>query len=357
MIKVAVVRSWYLPLSETFIYTELVNLKVVKPIVCTKKIMHKDQFPFAPIFQFRRMSDLEKILVKQKVDLIHARFGITGAEILDVKKQLGIPMITSFHGFDLPANRRSFAKYNGKLHRLFEEGECFTATSNNMKGILVRYGCPKDKVFVHHSGIDAEAFSLQKRAMPEDGRITLLSVGRLVEKKGMRYLIDAFHIVQKQYPNTRLRIAGDGQLLAKLREQVKKLRLTNKVDFLGAIPHQEVVKEMEKAHVFVLASTTTRDGNQEGIPNVIKEAMATGLPIVSTWHAGIPELVRDGKTGYLVPERDTDAMAERLLSLIRNPEIWGKMGKRGRKIVTQSFDLQKQVLELENLYAKILTGS
>ncbi|WP_018131683.1 glycosyltransferase [Effusibacillus pohliae] len=356
MVKVAVVRSWYLPLSETFIYSELVNLRVVSPVVCTKRILNLKHFPFHPIFQFKRLPDLERILREQNIDLIHARFGTTGAEILNVKKKLGLPMLTSFHGFDLPSNRVSLAKYKGNLQRLFAEGEAFTVTSENMREVLLRFGCPSEKIRVHHSGIDVDRFAFKQRTFPADGKIILLSVGRLVEKKGMNYLLDAFHKVQQEYPNICLRIAGDGPYRERLRQQARSLRIQHKVEFLGEIPHQKVAEAMQQAHLFALASVTTRNGNQEGIPNVLKEAMATGLPVVATSHAGIPELVKHKKSGYLVRERDSAELAKRLLDLIRNPHKWGKMGEKGRKTVIKSFRLQTQVLELEKMYADILTN-
>ncbi|MFC4768597.1 glycosyltransferase [Effusibacillus consociatus] len=354
MSEVAVVRERFLPASETFIYSELVNLKNLSAIVCTKKIINSDRFPFKPIHVYKNKNHLCSILQKQKVKLIHVRFGTTAAQLLDVKKKLNLPMLTSFHGFDLPSNQRSFAKYKGKLKRLFEEGEAFTVTSNNMKKILLNYGCPKEKIVVHHSGIDVERFRFQQRTMPEDGKIILLSVGRLVEKKGMKYLIDAFCRVQKIYPNIRLRIAGDGPLRNKLMKQVKSLKLNDKVKFLGEVSHDQVVKEMLEAHVFVLASVTGKYGNQEGIPNVLKEAMATGLPVVSTSHAGIPELVRDKKSGYLVPERDSTALADRILHLADTPETWGKLGKTGRKTIKRSFNSENQIEELERIYDLVM---
>lgn len=357
MVKVALVRSWYLPISETFIYSELVNLKIVTPIVCTKKLMNVKDFPFRGIHVFKDLNELTQILHTQKVNLIHTRFGTTGAEILQVKKRLNLPMLTSFHGFDVPSNRKIMLRYKGKLQQLFREGEAFTVPCNYIKEILLRHGCPEQKVFVHYSGIDIDKFVFQNRVLPKKGDIQILSVGRLVEKKGMDHLINAFHEVQKQYSNVHLSIAGDGPLQKKLTEQVRTLNLNDKITFLGAISHEQVSKEMQRSHLFALASVTGREGNQEGIPNVLKEAMATGLPVVSTRHAGIPELVRDGKSGFLVPEGDSQALAQRLLKLIRHPEKWAKMGQKGRKTITRSFNLEKQVLELEDLYAKILSGN
>lgn len=355
MFKVAVIRNWYLPISETFIYSELVNLSTFSPIVCCKKIMNPEQFPFGPIYQFKNEDELTNILREQKVDLIHARFGVTGAEILNIRQRLGIPMLTSFHGFDLPTNVRTKDKYKGRLERLYREGNAFTATSNNMKKTLVESGCPKQKIYVHHSGIDINKFSFRNREFPADGVITLLSVGRLVEKKGMKYLIDAYRKVYEIYPKIRLRIAGDGDLRQELTEQVKQLKLEKTVTLLGAVSHDEIIREMQRAHIFALASTTTHEGNQEGIPNVLKEAMASGLPVISTRHAGIPELVRTGKSGILVQERDTEEMAQALLHLIQSPDQWNKMGKAGRKTVKRLFNMKKQIAELEDIYQSVLT--
>jgi colanic acid/amylovoran biosynthesis glycosyltransferase len=318
--------------------------------------MNLKQFPFDPIYQFQNEEELCEILRKENVKLIHARFGVTGVELLNVKQELGLPMLTSFHGFDLPTNVRTMDKYKGNLERLFKEGDAFTVTSNYMKKILVEHGCHKHKIFVHHSGVDIERFSFKNRSFPEDGIITLLSVGRLVEKKGMKYLIDAVRQVYEHYPLIRLRIVGEGELRNELEAQVKQLRLEDVVEFLGEASHEDVIREMQQSHMFALASTTTRDGNQEGIPNVLKEAMASGLPVVSTKHAGIPELVRDGKSGFLVPERDTAAMADSLLYLIQNPDQWNKISKEGRKTVKKAFNTQKQLEELEYIYNDVLSN-
>lgn len=352
--KVAVVRNWFLPISETFIYSELVHLKTFTSIVCCKKTMNLKQFPFDPIYQFHNQEELREIIQKQNIELIHARFGVTGAELLNVKQELGIPLLTSFHGFDLPSNIRTQEKYKGNLERLFKEGDAFTVTSNNMKKILVEYGCNKHKIFVHHSGIDIEKFSFKHRSFPEDGIIKILSVGRLVEKKGMKYLIDAVKKVYEQYSSIRLCIAGEGKLRSQLEAQVEQLQLGEVVTFLGEVSQAEVIHEMQQSHLFVLASTTTSEGNQEGIPNVLKEAMASGLPVVSTKHAGIPELVRHGKSGFLVNERDSAAMSDSLLWLINNPDQWNKIGKEGRRVVTRLFNTQKQIEELESIYLDVL---
>nr|WP_239530320.1 glycosyltransferase [Sporolactobacillus spathodeae] len=316
--------------------------------------MNQDQFPFDPVFKYKSNEALSAILRKEHIALIHARFGLTGADLLQVKQELGMPMLTSFHGFDLPTNVKSMQKYKGRLDLLFQEGEAFTVTSKNMKKILVAYGCPESKIFVHHSGIEIEKFPFRDSIIPENSVITILSVGRLVPKKGMNDLIEAFNQVQHQWPNVRLRIAGEGPLRHELVNQVKRLNLDQTVTFLGALSYEDIRNEMQQAQVFALASVTTKDGNQEGIPNVLKEALATGLPVVSTRHAGIPELIRNGESGILVPEHDTAGLAQALLKLIKNPDQWKPMAKQGRKTVTKLFNAKKQVDELENIYQKVI---
>lgn len=354
MTKVAVIRTKYLPVSETFIYSELVHLRRTKPILCTKKVTNLAKFPFKPIFRYKNANDLIGILKKQNAKLIHARFGVSEPELLEVKKKLGIPMITSFHGFDLPSNKVIYKQYGKNLKQLFRQGDAFTANSDNHRQILIRYGCPPEKVYTHYSGIDTNKFVYKKREVPAEGKIRILSIGRLVEKKGMRYLIEAFREVHQKYPNARLRIVGDGGLLEELKRLVHSLRLDGKVKFLGALSHDQVLKEIQSAHLFALASITSKTGDQEGIPNVLKEAMACGLPVVSTRHAGIPELVQHRKSGLLVSERDVHALAKALKKLVDNPNKWVKMGRAGRKIVEKHFDLNKQIKHLEQLYSKVL---
>lgn len=354
MSKVAVVRARYLPLSETFVYEELVHLRSFFPILCAKQLLNLQRFPFEPIFQYQKAEELRDVLRQQRVRLIHARFGRTGAELLDVKNAEQLPLLTSFHGHDLPTNQKIWRKREALLQRLFQEGEAFTATSQYMKKILVAYGCPAEKIYVHYSGIDVERFAYRKRCMPQKSPVILLSVGRLVEKKGMADLLEAFFRVQKKFPRIELRIAGDGPLLKPLQRRAKQLRLADHVVFLGALTHGQVAREMRRAHLFALASHTTRNGDQEGIPNVLKEAMASGLPVVSTRHAGIPELVQDGKEGFLVAERDPRALAGRILELVEQPKLWNKMGRKGRKKVLEFFHLQTQVRELENIYTRMI---
>ncbi|MEW9669813.1 glycosyltransferase [Ammoniphilus sp. 3BR4] len=356
MRRVAVIRSVFLPISETFIYNELTNLRKTKAILCTRRRENAKEFPFNKIYKYRNRKQLEKILRKRKVRLVHARFGTLGVDLLGMKERLKIPLLTSFHGSDLPTNRNRKASYRKKLKSLFKKGDAFTVPSYDMKKILVRHGCPKKKIHIQYSGINVGEFTFSRRTLFRGERIIILSVGRLVEKKGMKYLLDAFSEVQRHLPNSELRIIGDGPLRIKLKKQAMKKGIENKVKFLGKLSHDEVRREMRRAHIFVLASITAKEGNQEGIPNVLKEAQASGLPVVSTWHGGIPELVEHKRTGYLVPERSKKALARAMIRLLKSPEQWGSMGRRGREKVLESFNANKQIRKLEKLYRKLIKG-
>lgn len=356
MRRVAVIRSVFLPISETFIYNELTNLRKTKAILCTRRRENAKEFPFRKVYKYRNRKQLEKILRKRKVRLIHARFGTLGVDLLGIKKRLKIPLLTSFHGSDLPTNRKRKVSYRKKLKLLFKKGDAFTVPSHDMKKILIRHGCPKKKIYVQYSGINVREFTFSRRSLFRGEKTIVLSVGRLVEKKGMKYLLDAFSQVRRHIPNAELRIIGDGPLRKKLQRQARKNGMENRVKFLGKLPHEEVRREMGKAHIFVLASITAKEGNQEGIPNVLKEAQACGLPVVSTWHGGIPELVEHRKTGYLVPERSKKALARAMIRLMKNPEQWGSMGRRGREKVIDSFNMRKQIRKLEKLYRKLIKG-
>lgn len=355
MEKVAVIRTEYLPISETFIYNEIVNLKQFSPIVFTKKLINLDKFPFEPIILYENRQDLISYFQNHRIDLIHARFGIAGAKLLKVKEKVNIPMITSFHGFDLPSNQRVYQKYyRDVIQDLFNEGDLFTVASSYMKKILMEYGCPENKIIVHYSGIDINHFQYEPKLCSDDQEITILSVGRLVHKKGMDHLIDAFSLVSERFPYVKLRIAGEGPLREKLENKIIKLNLNEKVELLGAVSHFQVAQEMKNASFFVLASHTDHNGNREGIPNVIKEAMACGLPIVSTKHAGIPELVTHGESGFLAAENDYEDLAKWIMEMIQHKNKWPVMGEKGREMVKKSFDLQKQVKKLEILYTNVI---
>ncbi len=286
-------------------------------------------------------------------DIIHCHFGpngIVGAYLKELA--LDSKLITTFHGYDLS----SFVLNNDRniYNFLFSKGDLFMPISEHWKERLVEMGCDEKEIMVHHMGIDLEHFKFFERPITEN--IKILSVGRLVEKKGHEYAIKAVAKVVSKHKTIIYQIAGDGPLKCELESLVTKLGIENYIKFLGNVVDDELLKLYRDSHIFALPSVTAGNGDQEGIPVVLMEAQATGLPVISTFHSGIPEVVADGKSGYLVPERDVDAMTKKLEYLVVHPEIWSEMGRAGRKFIEARYDVRKLNQQLVKRYKALLTA-
>jgi len=171
-------------------------------------------------------------------------------------------------------------------------------------------------------------------------KYTLLLLVDLLVKKGLDYAIKAVHILVKKYPNLQYLIIGDGRLRKELQDLIETLGLERHISLVGLKTPDEVIKLLETSHIFILPSVTRNA--QEGIPNALKEAMAMGIPVVSTYHAGIPELVENGITGFLVPEKDEHALADKIEFLIEHTEIWNSIVLAGRRFVEKHFEREKE---------------
>ena len=180
--------------------------------------------------------------------------------------------------------------------------------------------------------------------------------GRLIGKKGYDTTLLAFAELRKRFPEASLTILGTGPLEKTLRNAVKESGIESAVRFAGFIDEYAVRSEYAKAHLFVHPSRTGTDGNREGVPNAMLEAMATGLPVVATRHSGIPEAVDDGRSGWLVNENDHDALAERMIELLEDEETWRRMGRAAREDVEEKFEQSKQISVLEGVYRDLSGG-
>jgi len=289
----------------------------------------------------------------KKYDIIYCHFGTAG--ILGVLlKEIGITgkLITTFHGFDMSAyilstNRNTYKK-------LFAKGDLFLPISEHWKIKLIKLGCDKEKIVVHHMGVNLEKFKYFDRKKKSGEPIKILTIGRLVEKKGYEYAIKAIKKIIVKYRNIEYIIIGDGPLENKLKKLVSESGIKKYIKFVGAAKQDEVLDFYKQAHIFMLPSITASNGDQEGIPVVLMEAQATGLPVISTFHTGIPEVVVDGKAGFLVPEKNVNALIEKLEYLIENPELWPKMGRYGRKFIEENYDIRKLNQKLLKIYQNII---
>ncbi len=290
-------------------------------------------------------------LIDEDYDVIHCQFGILGKNWIHLKDIMDVKLVTSFRGYDL----EKFIRENrpGVYAELFKKGDLFLPVCNYFAKKLQELGCPKDRIHVHHSGIDPTKFSFLERRV--DGKeIKFFTVARLVEKKGLEYSIRAVAKIADQYPQIQYTIAGDGPLQKQLEKLIGELGMRDRVHLAGPLSSDHISALMKKAHIYILASVTAQDGDQEGMPVSLMEAMATGLPVISTRHSGISELVQDGISGFLVPEKDVDALAEKCEYLISHPQRRMEMGRSGRKFVEENFEISKLNQKLVELYSSSL---
>ncbi len=289
-----------------------------------------------------------------RYDIIHSHFGPNGQKSLFLR-DIGVikgKIVTTFHGYDVS----NYIKLNGdNIYKpLFDHGNIFSPISNQMKSRLIELNCDERKIVVHRVGIDCSKFTFTVRHQPENGKFQILTVARLAEKKGVEYGIIAVANLIKLGINVEYNIVGNGLLAEDLQKLIKKLNVSNHVNLLGWKQQQEVITIMNNTHIFLAPSITSKTGDQEGIPTVIMEAMAMGLPVISTYHSGIPELVENGVSGFLVPERDVDALTERLHYLVKHPEIWSEMGRAGRKFVESHHSIHKLNDRLVEIYENLI---
>ncbi|MBN1850281.1 MAG: glycosyltransferase [Deltaproteobacteria bacterium] len=291
---------------------------------------------------------------KKNYDIIHCHFGlngITGALLTKLGVLTG-KLVTSFHGYDANAiSQEDFYTF------LFKRGDVFTANSNFTKEKLIKLGTDSKKIHILPEGFYINKFSFREKKIYEGGKIVILSICRLVEKKGLEYSIRAIANVIPMHLDYEIeyRIVGDGPLRETLHCLITELKMNHWIKLLGWCDEKEIRKHYEDAHIFMLSSVTAENGDQEGQALVLQEAQASGLPVISTIHNGIPEGVLDGKSGFLVPEKDIKALTEKLSFLIKNHDLWPVMGRAGRNFVEQRYDINKLSLQLVKIYEYLLT--
>ncbi|HQU15600.1 MAG: glycosyl transferase [Chromatiales bacterium 21-64-14] len=299
-----------------------------------------------------------RLLAGRRPALIHAHFGVEGVYALRLAKRLGVPLVTTFHGFDATLSTAAmlcspvWANYPLFRKRLARQGDLFLCVSSFIRERVLALGFPEERTHVHYIGVDTRAIRSRESAAENPW---ILHVARLVEMKGTEYLIRAFSKVASDVPKAKLIIIGDGPRRRHLQQLGQSMGLGGQIQFLGAQPHAEVINWMHKAAMLVLPSVRTRTGRTEGLGMVVLEAAAAGVPAIGTRHGGIPEVIIDGETGYLVPERDTDELAVRMTALLMDRDKQRRMGGQARALVEARFDIEDRTAALELLYDEVLT--
>ncbi|MHC4501673.1 MAG: glycosyltransferase [Planctomycetota bacterium] len=274
-------------------------------------------------------------------DLIYCHYGWNGLKCV-MLRDMGLlrgKIMTAFYGADVSEHVRTFGE--GVYRELFAGGDLFLPLSQCMRRRLIELGCDESRIQVHHTGIDPARLAFTPRRPRADGGVKILTIARLVEKKGIEFGIRAVAKLAAQGHKIEYGIIGDGLLRESLQGLIDELDLGDRVRMLGWKRRAEVVDILEGAQILLAPSVTSADGDEEGTPIVLMMALASGMPVVSSRHSGIPELVEDGVSGFLVPERDIDALAGKLAYLVAHPEDWPRFGRAGRAAMVAEHDINK----------------
>jgi len=261
-------------------------------------------------------------------------------------------IVTIFHGYDMTAIPKSCG--DNVYERLFATGDLFLPISEHWRNRLIQMGCDPDKIIVHRMGVDLESLTFIPRVISGGSPIRIITVARLVEKKGVEYGIRAVAALVEKFPQITYEIAGDGPLRESLQALIEELGINNKIRLIGWRSNDEIKRLLRCAHILLAPSVTAENGDQEGIPVALMEAMAMGLPVISTFHSGIPELIDDGVSGYLVPERDVDTLALKIFTLIEYPDESTRMARAGRDKIKTKFDINTLNLKFEDILKKLV---
>lgn len=366
MDSVVIFREGLLPLSETFIRSQVNNMERYRGVYAgCRRVVGLDLSDREVLVLEGPGAKLEALILKttgysprllgrlRKYEpvLVHAHFGQDGATALPLARKLKVPLLVTFHGSDANLSdgvfqaSRSGRRYLRRRDQLKQGASGFIAVSKFIAARLVAQGFPDEKIQVHYIGVDVNWFQPER---PEGGEKIVLFVGRLVEKKGCEYLIRAMEAVQAEMGDAELVVIGDGPLRGNLEVQAKES--LRRFRFMGAQSSNEIRDWMKRSTVLCTPSIVAESGDAEGLPIVILEAQASGLPVAAFASAGIPEAVIDGDNGFLAPEKDWRLLAQKLAKLLADADLRQAFRIAGRKRVETMFDLKQQTRKLEDIY-------
>ena len=356
------------------IYRQIRSLSRVSPIVIAQKREENERFPFdkitivgKPAMHFARrfwfkqvrlapwqiskgeVNALIHVLDEARAQLLHIYFGHIAVHLLPLIRAWGKPSVVSFHGADVMVDLEKPA-YRRATKEMLDAVRLVLVRSESLGRALIGMGCRADKVRIQRTGIPVDELPFRARVWPSDGAWKFLQACRLIEKKGLRTSLLAFAKFAARYPQSSFTIAGDGPLQSELEAQAVELGLAGKVLFPGFISQEQLRELFYRSHIFLHPSEQGIDGNQEGVPNSMLEAMASGMPVFATEHGGIPEAVEHNKSGILVREGDHDSLALALLDAVSHPDQLTMIARNGADSVREKFEQTTQTRKLEEFY-------
>ena len=363
------------------IYRQMTALKRCAPVVIAQKREQAERYPFEHIqivpkpalhflrrFWFRQLRDIPwqisdtelsallGVLNRIDAQLLHIYFGQIAVHLLPLIRAWKKPSIVSFHGADVTVDMNKPA-YRQATRQMLEAVKLVLVRSQSLRRAVADLGCDPDKIEIQRTGIPLEEFSFRERSFPKNDEWRFVQAGRLIEKKGLPVTLRAFAAFLGKYPKATLTIAGEGPMLGELQTLAHELRIAGSVSFTGFISQEQLRDIYHRSHIFLHPSQTGRDGNQEGIPNSMLEAMASGLPVFATQHGGIPEAIESGVSGVLVSERDHEELARALLNAAQDPVFLSRIARSGAEVVRKNFGLDAQAQRLENIYLRTIGRS
>jgi len=370
--------SSFLKSEMLHIYRQVKALRGVDTFVVTKEVQNAERFPFdaieiipkrrtnllvhgwlkfverrPPIVYRGEYQTLDSLLERNGADLMHIYFGHTGVHLLPFIEQWNKPCVVSFHGADV-AHKPEIKDYPGKLRRLFDAVPLVFARSQSLVDRLIQLGCPPEKLRINRTGIPLNEFPFADRPPPSDGKWKVVQACRLIPKKGVATSLRAFAVFKKDNPGAEFFIAGKGPLQQELEMLAGGLGIARDVHFLGFLSQSKLMELYANSHLFLHPSEISPNQDQEGVPNSVLEAMATGLPVVATRHGGIPEAVDHGRTGFLVPEEDHVGLANAMQLMTSSPTVFNQMGERAHAAIVERFGQDAQIDQLESFYEEAI---
>lgn len=356
------------------IYRQLTSLRRVEPFVIARKREEADRYPFDRIaivgkpithfarrFWFKQVREapwqisenearkLMDVLDKINAELLHIYFGHIGVHLLPLIEKWRGPSIVSFHGADVMVDLDK-PSYRAATQKMLEAVRLVLVRSQSLGRALINLGCPAGKVRLQRTGIPVEEIPFRPRDWPATGTWKFVQACRLIEKKGLRVSLRAFAKFAASHPAATFTVAGEGPLRNELGQLAAELDVADRVFFPGFISQTQLRELFYQSHIFLHPSEMGGDGNQEGVPNSMLEAMASGLPVFATEHGGIPEAIENGRSGVLVPERDDVGLAHALFEQTANLEGLAAIARNGAEAVRKYFEQAGQTRQLEDYY-------
>ncbi len=363
---VGVFRLQLFKRSETFITTQAGALKRYRVVYLGRRsfgpapagadviYLRPGRVDALRLMLLRDPRPLAAALGGRRIDVLHAHFAVDAVYAQGLARRLGVPLVTTLHGFDVSRRRRSLllslrpALVHAVLgwRGLMRKGALFLAVSQTVADAALKRGAPAGRLRRHAVGVDLDR--LRPAGAGERGLI--VHVGRLVEKKGAGALLDALALITDRVPAARLAIIGEGPLRGRLEAQAERLDLGGRVQFLGALDHATTLSWLARAAVVAAPSRTARNGDAEGLPTVVLEAAALGRAIVASETGGTAEALQDDVSALLVPPGDVERLAEALARVLTEPELSGRLGAAARRQAERHYDLAHQARRLEAHY-------